>query len=488
MDQRQASVVADRMRDMSKGTRTDRTGLAAALRCALLATVAFGSAVGESQAMGLREAVSIALDSNPTIGQAIMNREAIEFELRQARGLYLPRIDLESSAGARRYDSPDRRRAGTNDRTLKPAEAELVATQRLFDGFGREAEVERQASRVDGASFRVLERAEFIALAIAREYIEVLLQQRILGITNENAAFHRRTLGDIDAGVRSGTLTDADKYQASERLTSAIAKQKQAEEDLATAKIRFYTLVGQQIGTPGAIPSIAPSLPRTLADAIGRGRTNNPQIAGAGADVDAGEAQVKAARSRYYPEVLLEGRARSGNDIDGNSGHTSDVAGRAVLRWNLYDGGIKSANEQEQIRRASELRLKLHQTHREVEEVIRISWERKSAQSQLSGILNRQFGEAERVLSAYQDQFKVGRRSLLDVLDAQNTRVNAAFLTETSRYAVVLAEYRLSAATGSLVRTLGLKAPEQGDAYARAKAGVPPTPDAETYSRYSPTR
>lgn len=467
--------------------------LAFRARTALLATVAFMGVAGlgpvaPASAMSLKEAVSIALDSNPQIGQAIMNREAIEFELRQARGLYLPRLDLESSAGVRRYSSPDRRSAGTSNDALKPAEAELVATQKLFDGFGREAEVDRQASRVDGASFRVLERSEFIALAIAREYIEVLLQQRILGLTNENVAFHRRILSDIDAGVRSGTLTDADKYQASERLTAGIAKQKQAEEDLANAKIRFYTLVGQQIGMAGALPSIGGTLPKSLADAIGRARVNNPQIGLAGADVDAGEAQVRAARSRYYPELLLEGRARAGNDIDGNAGHTSDLQGRAVLRWNLFDGGIKSANEQEQIRRASELRFKLHQTHREVEEVIRTSWERRSAQGELSGILGRQYSQADRVVGAYQDQFKVGRRSLLDVLDAQNTRFNAAVLTETSKYAVVLAEYRLSAATGALVKTLGLKPPQQADAYARAKAGVPPTPDAETYSRYSPTR
>lgn len=454
----------------------------------LFASGALLASSAMAQAMSLREAVGIALDSNPQIGQAIMNREAIEFELRQARGLYLPRLDAEGSYGVRRLSNTDRRRTDTEDRALRPGEVGLVATQKLFDGFGREAEVDRQASRVDSASFRVLERAEYIALAIAREYIEVLLQQRILGLANENVAFHRRILGDIDAGVRSGTLTDADKFQASERLTAALAKSKQAEEDLASAKIRFYTLVGQQIGVASALPALSSTLPRSLADAIGRARTNNPQIAMAGADVDAGEALVKAARSRYYPEVFVEGRARTGNDIDGNDGNTNDLQARAVVRWNLFDGGIKSANEQEQIRRASENRLRLHQTHREVEEVIRISWERRTKQGELSGILSRQAAEASRVVGAYQDQFRVGRRSLLDVLDAQNSRFNASVLTETARHASLLAEYRLSAATGSLVATLGLKPPAQADAYARSKAGVPPTPEAETWSRYSPTR
>src|SRR5690348_11454211 len=61
-------------------------------RALLLACTCLGGSVA-AHAMSLREAVSIALISNPQIGQAIQNREAIEFELRQARGLYLPRVD-----------------------------------------------------------------------------------------------------------------------------------------------------------------------------------------------------------------------------------------------------------------------------------------------------------------------------------------------------------------------------------------------------------
>ena len=56
-------------------------------------------AAGPSHALTLKEAVNTALHSNPEIGQAIENREAIEFELRQAKGLYLPSVDLEASAG-----------------------------------------------------------------------------------------------------------------------------------------------------------------------------------------------------------------------------------------------------------------------------------------------------------------------------------------------------------------------------------------------------
>lgn len=38
----------------------------------------------------------------------------------------------------------------------------------------------RQASRVDGASFRVLERSEFIGLSVVQDYLEYMLQASIV--------------------------------------------------------------------------------------------------------------------------------------------------------------------------------------------------------------------------------------------------------------------------------------------------------------------
>ena len=60
----------------------------------LMATTMFSC--GGASALTLKEAIAVAVESNPEIGQAIENREAIEFELRQAKGLYLPSVDLEA--------------------------------------------------------------------------------------------------------------------------------------------------------------------------------------------------------------------------------------------------------------------------------------------------------------------------------------------------------------------------------------------------------
>jgi outer membrane protein, adhesin transport system len=457
------------------------------LRSALLAgAMLVLPAITPAQALSLKEAVGVALESNPEIGQAIENREAIQFELRQARGLYLPRIDLEGSAGVRRLDTPTRRLDGRNNDTLNPFDISIVATQNIFDGFARESEVERQASRVDGASFRVLERSEFIALQIAREYFEALLQTRIVELAMQNVSTHESVLRDIRAGEREGTFTAADTQQAEERLLAARSRLIEAQEEMSAARIRFNRLVGMPLGNVQMPPDVAAKLPANLEEAIGHARRNNPLIQMVGADVDAADAVKRGARSRYMPEVFLEGRARTGRDIDGIEGRTEDLQARVVMRWNIYDGGIKDANVEEQIRRASEERLRLHQAHREVEESVRLSWDRRVHQQQLLSTQRQQLEFSNQVVSSYTEQFQVGRRSLLDLLDAHNTRYNVRVLNETARYAILFADYRLLAATGTLLAALDLRAPHQAEAPAREAATVPETEPAVTDPRTTP--
>ena len=86
-----------------------------------------------ARAISLREAVKVALEANPEIGEAIANREATQFELRQARGLYLPQVDLEGRYGAQNFNSPGTRLSGTSDDVLARKEANLTLSQ-LIDG------------------------------------------------------------------------------------------------------------------------------------------------------------------------------------------------------------------------------------------------------------------------------------------------------------------------------------------------------------------
>ena len=427
-------------------------------------------------AIELRDAVQAALNTNPEIRQAIHNKAATQAERRQAEGLWLPRISVEGSAGVRSLRNPTRRTIGIADETLYPLEGSLTADQLLFDMGGRSAEIRRQAARTDAAAARVEERSEFVALNVSRAYIDYVLQQRLVAIAEDNAAFHQRLAGDLREGVARGSISIADQQQAEERLQAARTRVTEAREDLETAGIQFQTLAGVPIDSVAMPPDLSHCLPPTLAEAEAMARQQNPRVQEALADLSTARELIAAARSEMGPRVNLEGTARAGHDVDGFSGRTTDLLGRVVLRWLVFNGGTNTANVREQQARADEQHARLFEMTRRAEEDARSAWSRLTNQSRLVTELETQGRVSDDLLLSYREQFNVGRRSLLDVLDAQNTRYNVQAQAETARLAKLYAQYRLLAAANRLIECLGVQMPTAAWSDERARYRVNPIP------------
>lgn len=404
----------------------------------------------------MQEAIAVAMQSNPEILQAQYNKEAIEFERKQAQGLFMPRIDLEGSAGVRRLENQTRRTLGIADNELYPLELSLGAEWTVLDFGRRRGELHRQAARVDGASLRVVERSEFIALQIARQYLDLLLQQRVFAASQDNAAFHRALVADLGQGVDQGSISVADRQQAEERLQAALVRQEESQEDLNNATHTLRRLTGLDIYQVSVPPNLASAMAPSVDDAIGLARIEHPLVREAVADVDAANAAADSAEGDLYPTIGVEVRGRIGDDIDGFRGETNDVQARAVLRWNIWDGGINRAKLQEMIHRASQSRYRLHQLQREAEEDVRTAWSTLQTQGNVVNALTRQSQVSDDLLLSYRSQFNVGRRSLLDVLDAQNTRYNTQVRLETARFSQLFAQYQALAATNRFLTALNV--------------------------------
>lgn len=445
-----------------------------------------GAAVDYSGTVTLDQAIAAALETSPEINQAIMNKEAIEFEREQAQGLYLPRVDIEASAGIRRLENPTRRTLGIEDDELYPLEAGITAEQTIVDFGRRHGELMRQAARTDGAALRVAERSENTALLVSRQYLDILLQQRIVAAADDNVTFHRNLVNDLGQGVQQGSISIADQQQAQERLQAAIVRKTEAEEALVNAQIQLQTLTGLSIGGAAMPQSLRGAVSPTLGEAVAEARQNNPKVKEASADVDAAHAMVEKANGDLYPTIGVEARGRVGEDIDGFDGDTNDVQARVVLRWNIFDGGINRAKYQEMVRRASEARFRLHELGRYAEEDVRRAWNSMSTQRKVAQELDTQSKVSDDLLLSYREQFNVGRRSLLDVLDAQNTRYNVQVRLETAKFAEQFAEYQVLAATNKLLPSMNLKPASGSDAYARSRFDYGPPPPAELQRRRYP--
>lgn len=427
-------------------------------------------------AIELREAVQAALNTNPEIRQAVHNKQATRAERKQAQGLWLPRVSVEASAGIRELRNPSRRSLGIASETLYPLEASVTADQLLFDTGGRSAEIRRQASRTDAAAARIEERSEYVALNVSRAYIDYLLQQRLVAIAEDNATFHDRLAGDLREGVSKGSISIADQQQAEERLQSARARVTQAREDLDTAAIQFQTLAGVPIDSVQMPPDLSSALPASLQEAEALARAENPRVQESIADLSTAREVTRAAKSEMGPRVNLEGTARIGDDIDGFEGKTTDLQGRVVLRWLVFNGATNVNNVREQQARADEAHARLFEMTRRAEEDARSAWSRLTNQSRLVTELETQGRVADDLLLSYREQFNVGRRSLLDVLDAQNTRYNVQAQAETARLAKLYAQYRLLASSNRLIEALGVQMPTEAWSDERTRYRVNPIP------------
>jgi adhesin transport system outer membrane protein len=147
-----------------------------------------------------------------------------------------------------------------------------------------------------------------------------------------------------------------------------------------------------------------------------------------------------------------------------------------VIRWTLYNGGQKEANVREQQNRADEVHGRLFERTRSAEEDVRSAWSRLKNQTALAAELETQGRISDDLLLSYREQFNIGRRSLLDVLDAQNSRYNVQQQTETARLAKIYAQYRVLASESRLIGCLNVQMPAAARQSDSARYHVNPIP------------
>ncbi|GHB35347.1 channel protein TolC [Pseudovibrio japonicus] len=428
----------------------------------ILGVAAVNLFCGTGYGMSLRDAVNLTVYSNPEIGEAVFDRNAIGFELKQAKGEWLPRLDLEFRGGTEWADRSFTRERGQF--FFGPYEVRAYGRQKIFDGFATTYEIERQRARLDSTSFRVWERSEFVGLSAVRAYVEVARLSEVKQSADRNIAYHNKVAADMRAGLSRGVISVADVQQATERVFAALLALEEVLEELELAEANFIEVVGKPIGHLGGVPSVTPRIPGTLADVLNVARRNNPLIASRKADIDAANAEIKIAESGYYPRFDLEVSSRLGENLNGFPGVNNQAAALVVMRWNLFNGNITKNRRAEQVERAGEARMRSERAYREVERETRASWIRRVELSKQLALIKKQLSASQQLLISYESQFTIGQRTLLDVLNTQNT----VFFTEVSeisaRYAQAFANYRLLAAMGGLLETFDVQPPSQAEA------------------------
>ena len=408
----------------------------------------------------LREVVQMAVETNPTIGAAAKRKDAADAAVDAAKSGYLLRLDWQHGSGIERSQNSTTLATGNQWVRMQRKIDTMVANQMLWDGLGTRAEVERRRSISDAAAYRVHSAAEDVALQAVDAYVEVLKNRELVGFARENLLAHQKTFDQVKLRSDKGVGRRADLDQIEARLSLASANLQSAESVARDAEIAFQRVVGRNPIALSEVPE-AKALPSSVDEAVKIGFSNHPTLKSAYADITQAAAQRELARSFWSPRLELEASYSNNYNLDGVAGPNRDRMIMLFVKWNLFRGGFDYHRLRETAYQIDEATEISRNTTRQVENAVRVAHNAYNTARERLPSLDRYVKSSDATRASYAQQFAIGQRTLLDLLDSENEYFTARTTHATGKYIEISAKYRVLNAMGQLLSTFDIKRPDQ---------------------------
>lgn len=402
----------------------------------------------------LKNAVQQALAGNPDLTARLNAYKASVDAVDIARGGLFPRVDL--SAGAGRDET--RNTALTPEKnSINRSGATLSLTQLLWDGLGTVRDTERYGHERLARYFELIDATDQTALEAARAHYDVLRYRRLVQLAEDNYVQHRYATLQIGSRYRAGVGRGVDLEQSNARLALAESNLVAETSNLHDVTQRYQRIVGQL--PPASLPmgaAVNTGIPATPEQVLQQAISRNAAISAGIESLRAARSAVSARESAYQPRLEARVRAGTGNNYEGvrdqRYGHTAEV----VLNWNLFNGGSDRARVRQSVNllnQATDLRDKACRDTRQTVTIAHNDTRKLAEQLQY---LNRNTIAIEKARDAYRQQFDIGQRSLLDLLNAENELYTARRSYANAEYDLQIAYVRTQAALSQLTSSLGL--------------------------------
>ncbi|MBX9587209.1 MAG: TolC family outer membrane protein [Gammaproteobacteria bacterium] len=433
---------------------------------ALLLTAAFTLATSFSlsvHAITLRDTVQETVMSNPDVQVSMKVKRASNEQVNQARAGYLPTLNVNAAYGRERSENQQNRVNGPNIKTnLWRRELGVELRQNLFRGFDTWYEMKRTKAKTDADSYLVCAAAEDQALLATQAYINVLRDRELVQVARRNLRAHEGYHSMISQRGRSGVGREADNHEVSGRLALARSNLFAVENDLANSEAFFFRVTGMHPAqlslptTPGR-----PLIPSSLDEAATIALRYHPKMRSAVVDVEEARAQHNVSHRTAFPVVDIVAAAENNRDVDGVEGPDKSFRVMGEFHYNLFNGGADVARQRETAYLTQEAADIRNRTCRQVIENLRLSWNAMLTSEDRLPSLREHSLASKRSLGSYNEQFKLGKRELLDVLDTENENFAADSNFIRGCYDALYSRYRVLDAMGQLVNYLHVNLPTE---------------------------
>jgi outer membrane protein len=431
----------------------------------LLGTFA-GPVAGQEKVLTLEQATRTALEKNLNIAQAQNNVTAAQSAVLAGYGRYLPTVSASGGWNRNQSEGPIYAQGvaipGTSLKaTSTTFSTGLNANYTIFDGFNREASLNRASATSVATEQTSARTRQSIVFQVESGYLNVLRREQLVRVSEENLKRDRRQLERITESNRVGALSLADVYRQQSQVAIDELSLINAQNDFDKAKADILALIGLDVFDEYrfADATVSTAIRRTEIDSVialytdrasltRRALAARPDYLGAGENLRATESGVTSARANYFPSI----GARAGMSL--NNERLSDLTKYKNfnwginLSWDLFDGFATNASIQNAIAQRRNAEIALAQAEINVAVDVKkalLDLEAAGKQLQVSEAAVQSATEDRKIA---EERYNLGAGTLLDLLTASANFVNAEANKVNASYNYVIARRNVEYSLG----------------------------------------
>jgi outer membrane protein TolC len=394
-------------------------------------------------AQPLTQVLERSLKDHPKLAATIATARGTEYEIEQARAAKRWRMGVVGDLGKAQNFAGSNNTAGSD--------VAVRGYYPVYDGSRADNEIERQQARFSVAGGKVRQAREQLASQLVDGYIEVIKQRELAALVGEQVS----SINDLYLKVEE--IAQIDRGRASELIQVGVRLQqaKSAQLTRLNAAQESLALLNDLAGFSVAVnalqvqPKQSPDWPHSLTSAFILIEDHpSMELAKFDAKVALKAAQIAAAWNK--PKVEVQTGLISPYDANGSRRYLSGVDVRLSVNWQPVDGGAGAASAAALSQQSAAAEVQIQAVKKELTAEVARLWTQIRSREEQSKTLTDLAGRAQLVREAYWEQFKIGRRSVLDLLNADNETFQARISAKQEQLDAVQAQHRLLSALGRL--------------------------------------
>ncbi|MEM9839455.1 MAG: TolC family outer membrane protein [Pseudomonadota bacterium] len=392
------------------------------------------------------------VDDSPLLDASRLQADAAKADLTAARGAYLPQLSVEAQASQVQETFRINGLPDFPTVTREPAQAAAVVNQALFTSGRIGGAVGAAKAQAAEAKHLFDGTRQDLLLAGAATIADLVRDRAILSERRANESVVRQRLEESVARRKAGLATLTDVQQSEARLAGATADRVFAEGAVERSEATFVRLFGFSADADLMIPTAPNAMPTDLQQALDVALARNPDVAASDERAVAARQLMRSERGALLPQVSLNATAgyleneRFGIEL----GEAEQVTVSLQGRWAIFSGGSGYARTRAANRRASAAQRSADQARRDIREQTISAWTAVNAGRSTVRARRAQAQAADIAARGVAAEFTNGRRTRLDVLDADREKTDADVALIAARRDLAVAEFSLLRAMGSL--------------------------------------